>query len=49
MVGRGEKFDENGKLKSIRIAHFGRAAEIDRLRLMINVTGEFINKYSSHE
>lgn len=44
MVGRGSRTDGNGTVISFRIAHFGLAAEAERIDLMINVTREYCEK-----
>jgi len=44
MVGRGERTDERGAFVSFRIAHFGRAAESERIDFMIDITREFLKK-----
>ena len=42
MVGQGGRVDADGRSVSFRIAHFGRAAEADRIDFMIAITREFM-------
>jgi len=42
MVGAGRRTDGNGTVVSFRIAHFGRAAETERIDRMIEITREFV-------
>ncbi|MCE5251636.1 aminotransferase class V-fold PLP-dependent enzyme [bacterium] len=44
MVGNGERTDSSGNPISFRIAHFGRAAEHERIDHMIAITGEFMRE-----
>lgn len=46
MVGRGSKVDSKGVNVSYRIAHFGLAANQERIDLMIDVTKEFMSKHA---
>jgi aspartate aminotransferase-like enzyme len=45
MVGRGERTNEAGESISFRVAHFGRAAEHDRIDLLIDITEEFVQAH----
>ncbi len=42
MVGQGGRTNADGKSISIRVAHFGRAAEHERIDLLIDITREFV-------
>lgn len=44
MVGRGERYNSKGEAVSFRIAHFGLAAEKERIDFIVNITKEFITK-----
>ena len=44
MVGRGERVNKNGDSVSFRVAHFGRAAEDERIDLLAGITKEFMRK-----
>jgi aspartate aminotransferase-like enzyme len=45
MVGRGERNNRTGEAISFRVAHFGKAAEMERINLLIEITKKFIKKY----
>ena len=44
MVGRGERTNDKGQVVSFRIAHFGLAAENERIDFMVDITKKFIKK-----
>jgi len=44
MVGRGDRTNGNGQAISFRVAHFGRAAEDDRIDHLIRITREFMSE-----
>lgn len=43
MVGGGGRANSSGEVVSFRVAHFGRAAEAERIDLLLDITAEFIN------
>lgn len=47
MVGFGRRTNDNGTVISFRIAHFGRAAEIERIDHMIRITKQFMEERDS--
>ena len=44
MVGRGGRTNDKGEAVSFRVAHFGRAAENERIDFLIDITREFIKR-----
>jgi alanine-glyoxylate transaminase / serine-glyoxylate transaminase / serine-pyruvate transaminase len=44
MVARGERTNANGEAISFRVAHFGRAAEQERIDRLIDMTRQFMSK-----
>jgi len=44
MVGRGGRTDAGGNTISFRVAHFGRAAESERIDRLIEITTQFVTK-----
>lgn len=42
MVGAGERKDDRGRGVSFRVAHFGRAAEPERVDLLVEIAREFV-------
>jgi len=44
MVGRGERVNDKGEAVSFRVAHFGRAAEKERIDFLTDITKGFIRK-----
>ena len=44
MVGGGSRANDSGQTISFRVAHFGRAAEAERIDLLIEIAREFISK-----
>jgi aspartate aminotransferase-like enzyme len=45
MVGHGGRTNADGESISIRVAHFGRAAEDARIDLLIEITREFVDRH----
>ncbi len=44
MVGRGGRTNEKGEAISFRVAHFGRAAEDERIDRLIEITRQFMSE-----